>query len=64
MVLSSSVTERASSGRPSRWLMLRRRVVSFWFEVEFEQAEHLRVAILFDYVNAIVLLDEFMKPRG
>ena len=32
IVLNSSVTERASSGSPSRWLMLRRRVISSGFK--------------------------------
>ncbi len=36
----------------------------FGFEIELEQAEHLRVAILFDDVDAIVLLDEFVDFAG
>src|SRR5580700_2044853 len=35
IVLNSSVTERASSGRPSRWAMLRSRVVSSGFKSSF-----------------------------
>src|SRR3984893_9138375 len=37
MVLNSSVTERASSGSPSRWLMLRSRVISSGFRSSFSR---------------------------
>ena len=48
MLVSSSVMDRASSGSPVMWAMLRRRVDQFGLEIEFQQAEHLRVAILLD----------------
>src|ERR1700686_1399278 len=32
----------------------------FRFQVELEQAEHLRVAVLLNHINALVLLDEFV----
>ena len=36
----------------------------FRLQVELEQAEHLRVAVLFDDVDALVLLDEFVHFAG
>src|SRR3984957_4809965 len=36
----------------------------FRFQIEFEQAEHLRVAVLLDDVNAVVLLDEVVNLAG
>ena len=36
----------------------------FRLYVELEQAEHLRVAVLFDHVNTFVLLDELVHFAG
>ncbi len=36
----------------------------FRLDVELEQAEHLGVAILFDHVNPVVILDEFVDFAG
>jgi len=64
MVLSSSVTERASSGSPSRWLMLRSRVVSSGFRSSLSSVSICASAILLDHVHALVLLDEVVHfPR-
>ena len=64
MVLSSSVTERASSGKSVEMGDAAQARGQFGFEVELEQAEHLRVTVLFDDVDAIVLLDEFVHLAG
>jgi hypothetical protein len=46
--------------QPVEWLMLRSRVSQLRFQVQLEQAEHLRVAVLLDHIDALVLLDEFV----
>ena len=46
------------------WAMLRRRVWQRGLEVELEQAEHLRVAVLLDHVDPVVLLHEIVHFAG
>ena len=56
MDMSSSVTERASSGKPVDMRDAAQARNRVWLDVQLQQAEHLRVAVLLDHVNPVVLL--------
>ena len=63
LVTNSSVMVRASIGSPLKWAMLR----SFAHrvgQIEFQQAQHLRVAVLLDHVYAFVRGDEIVDFAG
>ena len=50
----SSVTERASIGNPSSRATLRSFRHQFGLQIQLQQAEHLRIAVLLHHVNALM----------
>ncbi len=51
-------------GRPLKWRMLRSFDDFFRRQIELEQAQHLRVAVLLDDVDALVRGDEVVHFAG